>query len=231
MSRFVIVLMVPLLFLGCYYSICPRCEDNGLKYYDNQVPNTLFQKVAVKYFWEFGIVKITGSGLYVKKDNQEKKIETAIRNDMFCENYFSLTMHSISERIYVDSLEKQMFECIVEIKEIFDVQRIYPLTMSKALRLQKMNVRSTDSSYVFLYTGDSLQVSSPELLSHSSVKDSLYSYGFELKKNATVTSYSVEKTSSHFDGYKPLKLDPAILPLESPGYKRLREQEEALLRR
>ena len=33
------------------------------------------------------------------------------------------------------------------------------------------------------------------------------------------------------EGYKPLKLDPSILPLESPGYKRLREQEEALGRK
>lgn len=230
MNRFVIVSMVSLLLFGCYYPVCPRCEDNGLKYYDNQVPNTLFRNVAAKYFWEFGIVKITGSGLYVKNDNQDKRIETAVRNDIFCKNYFSLAMHSIAERIYVDSMGVQTFECTIAIKEILEAQRIYPLMISNALRLQNMKVRATDSSYVFLYKGDSLHVSSPELLSRSSVKDSLYSYSFELKKNAAVTSYSVEKTSSHFDGYKPLKLDPAILPLESPGYKKLREQEEALSR-
>lgn len=231
MNRFVIVSLASLLFLGCYYSFCPRCEDDGFEYYENQVPNSVFQKLSFKYYWEFGIAKIVGTGLYVKNDGQNKKIEAAIKHEMFCRSYVNRGEKFISERIYLDSLGEQTFECIFSIKQYFEVQRPSLLSRSYTLRLENMNVSVSDSSYVFLYRGDSLQISSPELLSYNSIKDSVYLYKFELKKNPIVMSYSAEKTSSQFEGYKPLKLDPSILPLESPGYKKLREYEESLAKR
>lgn len=231
MNRFVIVSLAFLLLLGCNYNFCPRCEDNGFEYYENQVPNTIFRKVTVKYFWEFGIVKIAGSDLYVKNDNQDEKIENAIKRGTFCKNYFDAARKFISERIYLDSLGEQTFECVFAIKEYSEIRRRYLLDITNVLRLQDMDALVSDSSYIFLYRGDSLQIFSPELQSHNSIKDSVYLYRFELKKNPIVTSYSAEKTSSQFEGYKPLKLDPSILPLESPGYKKLREYEETLSRK
>ena len=101
MNRFVIVSLASLLFLGCYYSFCPRCEDDGFEYYENQVPNSVFQKLSFKYYWEFGIAKIVGTGLYVKNDGQNKKIEAAIKHEMFCRSYVNRGEKFISERIYL----------------------------------------------------------------------------------------------------------------------------------
>ena len=55
-----------------------------------------------------------------------------------------------------------------------------------------------------------------------------FAYEFAFPLDSPVYSITVQNNPGW--GYKPLKLDPAILPLESPGYKRLREYEEALSR-
>lgn len=55
-------------------------------------------------------------------------------------------------------------------------------------------------------------------------------YAYELVFPLDAPVYSITVQNNPGWGYKPLKLDPAILPLESPGYKKLREQEEALSR-
>ena len=50
-------------------------------------------------------------------------------------------------------------------------------------------------------------------------------------KGENVYSLTIHADPKDLEGYKPLKLDPAILPLESPGYKRLREYEMSLGKR
>ena len=59
-----------------------------------------------------------------------------------------------------------------------------------------------------------------------SCDESVYEMVFPL--NEPVFSLTVRTNPKDLKGYKPLKLDPSILPLESPGYKKLREQEETL---
>ena len=53
-------------------------------------------------------------------------------------------------------------------------------------------------------------------------------YEFDIPLNEQVISLTVRTDPKDIEGYEPLKLDPSILPLESPGYKKLREQEETL---
>ena len=52
---------------------------------------------------------------------------------------------------------------------------------------------------------------------------SVYEIAFPL--NEPIFSLTVRTDPKDFKGYKPLKLDPSILPLESPGYKKRREQD------
>ena len=55
-------------------------------------------------------------------------------------------------------------------------------------------------------------------------------YEISLPATGRKRSLTIRTDPKDLEGYKPLKLDPSILPLESPGYKKLREQEEALSR-
>ena len=55
-------------------------------------------------------------------------------------------------------------------------------------------------------------------------------YEISLPATGAVRSLTIRTNPKDLEGYKPLKLDPSFLPLESPGYKKLREQEEALSR-
>ena len=52
-------------------------------------------------------------------------------------------------------------------------------------------------------------------------------YEFYLPLNKSYYSFVVRTNPKDLKG-KLLKLDPSILPLESPGYKKLREQTESL---
>lgn len=56
-------------------------------------------------------------------------------------------------------------------------------------------------------------------------------YEISLPASGAVRSLTIRTNPKNLEGYKPLKLDPSILPLESPGYKKLREYEESLANR
>ena len=109
-----------------------------------------------------------------------------------------------------------------------------------------------DSVYRILYSGDSAQVVAGTYCNHRMIcaekdrnkcvfdkdfekkRDRMYYGGpfYEISLPATgaVRSLTIRTNPKDLEGYKPLKLDPSILPLESPGYKKLREYEEALSR-
>ena len=53
-------------------------------------------------------------------------------------------------------------------------------------------------------------------------------YEISLPTKGRIRSLMIQKIFNNSSAYKPLKLDPSILPLESPGYKKLREQEKML---
>jgi len=56
-------------------------------------------------------------------------------------------------------------------------------------------------------------------------------YAYELVFPLGVSVYSITVQNNPGWDYKPLQLDSSILPLESPGYKKLREYEESLMSR
>ena len=55
-----------------------------------------------------------------------------------------------------------------------------------------------------------------------------YMYAFIFPLNLSVYSISIWTDTNDLRGYNSLRLDPSILPIESPEYKKLREQEDSL---
>ena len=109
-------------------------------------------------------------------------------------------------------------------------------------------VLDTTNDYIrVFYSGDSLCIESEQIQNHKRLKQNYLAvkdeqgfvretlqgpiYEFDIPLNEPIFSLTVRTDPKDLEGYKPLKLDPSILPLESPGYKKLREQEEALGRK
>jgi len=78
-----------------------------------------------------------------------------------------------------------------------------------------------------LYSGSELEVKGASLNTRNEESD-LHVISF----SSTEPRHTIilKKKESDLRGYEPLKLDPSILPLESPGYKKLREKENALIK-
>ena len=56
-------------------------------------------------------------------------------------------------------------------------------------------------------------------------------YEIAIPLEEPILSLTIRTNPNDLEGYKPLQLDSSILPLESPGYKKLREYEEFLAKR
>jgi hypothetical protein len=109
---------------------------------------------------------------------------------------------------------------------------------------RNMVLDTTDVYVRVFYAGDSLLIEPGLVQNHKRLKQNYIAvkdeqgriretmqgliYEFDIPLNEQVISLTVRTDPKDIEGYKPLKLDPSILPLESPGYKKLREQEETL---
>ena len=103
---------------------------------------------------------------------------------------------------------------------------------------------TADERIHVFYAGDSLLIESSQVENHRRIEQNYLAitddkgslgtvmkgpiFEFYLPLNESVFSFTVHTNPKDLEGYKPLKLDPSILPLESPGYKKLREYEESL---
>ena len=91
------------------------------------------------------------------------------------------------------------------------------------------DVFDMDSLYRFVYNGDSIELKSPVMSNHSSIQDSVYTHEFYLRKDVPVLSFTVHTNANKFsENLNFLKIDPSLLPLESPKYKALKASEETL---
>lgn len=134
--------------------------------------------------------------------------------------------------------------------EGLDAECVYEMTPSTLENVMsaafgRNMVLDTADVYVrVFYAGDSLLIEPGLVQNHKRLKQNYIAvkdeqgrireitqgtiYEFDIPLNEPVFSLIVRTDPKVLKGYSPLKLDPSILPLESPGYKRLREQEETL---
>lgn len=210
------------------------------------------EELKTDYFEEWGLFRSTGYGIISKEKVRFAGDDSSFNKvcgDLFGKNDF------FAGRIYQEkSGEKMDVECFWQstapINTTTSIGQIISSMLGKGY--SSFAWIKNDSAYRILYSGDSVQIISGIYYNHRLVcaktewdkctfddeferdRETFYSSGpfYEISLPATgrIRSLSIRSSAKNPVIYKPLKLDPSILPLESPGYKKLHEQEQALRR-
>ena len=151
---------------------------------------------------------------------------------------------ALGDRLFVSDSENVFLsaECIYNMRGLSSLEGV----LQNAL-MRHVEMDTIDERIHIFYTGDSLLIESGQVENHRLIKQNYLAikddkgtlgtvvkgpiYEFYLPLNESYYSFVVRTNPKDLKGYKPLKLDPSILPLESPSYKKLREYEESLGKR
>ena len=150
---------------------------------------------------------------------------------------------ALGDRLFVSDSENVSLsaECIYDMRGLSSLKGVMQNVLMRHVEIDTIDERI----HVF-YTGDSLLIESGQVENHRQIKQKYLAlmddngslgtvmkgpiYEFYLPLNKSYYSFVVRTNPKDLKG-KFLKLDPSILPLESPGYKKLREQTESLAKR
>ena len=214
--KFLILLLACSLFIGCF---APRQKS----YDDNLI---LAKEWIYEYYPEWGLRRVVGKSVYQNGSvSSEHEIRSLLNNDVLCYNLVTGVRGFYAERIYLNESGEVSLECLSIANNPFFYEDngsfIYVLNNKDKTELQ---YKKEASLFRVTYNGAKVDLNVPQQKRDSG-------YEFSLPVDASFYSLIVRTDPKDLEGYKPLKLDPSILPLESPGYKKLREQEEALGRK
>jgi len=240
----IIALTVILLFCGCAKK--PVVGEWLHSRLSSEEPYLIPEKQTIFVYAEWNMLRLVSSSLRVvgsiDKDalvysfGQPSKNKDGFYNPGFC-----LQRSVLQGDKLFDSNQNH---------EGLDAECIYEMTPSSLGNVmsaafgRNMVLDTTDEYVRVFYAGDSLLIEPGQIRNHKKLKQNYLAvkdesgliretlhcsiYEFDFPLNTPVISLTVRSDPKDLEGYKPLKLDPSILPLESPGYKKLREQEEAL---
>ena len=235
-------------FVLSVVAIALLCSCAGLYHANPTEKIYSASEVKVDYFEEWGLFRTTGYGVVSKRTGTFVPSDSSF--EKVCDDIVGES--DVARFVLNERLDVLTIECYY--------QPLYPINTdgfidnlvgSMLLNYHYVWVKN-DSAYRILYGGDSVQIVAGTYYKHRMVcaekdrdrcvfdkdfekkRDRMYYGGpfYEISLPATgaVRSLTIRTDPKDLEGYKPLKLDPSILPLESPGYKRLREYEEALSR-
>lgn len=185
--------------------------------------------VQLDIYMDVGLVKFQSKHLYALSGAPQESIVDAVQADRLCGRtgpYRDLAW--IGCKIEMDEIESSMLNssCLLFVDHFYlEKNSSFIETLEHLFRGRKFEITRDESWYNILYSGSELEVTGTSLNMRNEGTD-LHVISF----SSTEPRHTIilKKKESDLRGYKPLKLDPSILPLESPGYKKLREQEEAL---
>lgn len=224
------------------------CSCAGLFYTNPEEQIYGASEVKVDFFEEWGLFRITGYGVVSKRAGTFVPGDSSF--EKVCRDIHSSS--DVARFVLNDRLDVLMIECYYQppypINTDWSIDNLVESMLPNHNHVWVKN----DSLYHVLYGGDSVHIISGVYYNHKKVcaekepencifdadfekiKNDIYFDGpfYEISLPATgaVRSLTIRTNPKDLEGYKPLKLDPSILPLESPSYKKLREQEEALSR-
>ena len=185
--------------------------------------------IRLDIYMDVGLVKFQSMHLYVLSGAPQESVIDAVQTDKLCGRggpYRDLTW--IGCKIEMDEAEttKLNSTCLLFIDYFYlEKNSSFIETLEHLFRGRKFEITRNESWYNILYSGSELEVKGASLNTRNEESD-LHVISF----SSTEPRHTIilKKKESDLRGYEPLKLDPSILPLESPGYKKLREQEESL---
>lgn len=206
--------------------------------------------IKTDYFEEWGLIRSTGYDISKKWNKSVELNDTTIVKA--CRGIFGAYMDFVVGRVFKDdSSGKLTIECFEQPNASVNSTDFVNVLMSRFLKYSNKWVLK-DSVFHVLYGGDSIQIVSGEYSNHRMIcaekdvekctfegdfenwQNDIFFEGpfYEITLPATgrVRSFTVLNYPKNTSAYDPLNVDESLLPLESPGYKKLREQEEKLSR-
>ena len=206
--------------------------------------------IKTDYFEEWGLIRSTGYDISKKWNKSVELNDTTIVKA--CRGIFGAYMDFVVGRVFKDdSSGKLTIECFEQPNAPVNSTDFVNVLMSRFLKYSNKWVLK-DSVFHVLYGGDSIQIVSGEFSNHRMIcaekdvekctfegdfenwQNDIFFEGpfYEITLPATgrVRSFTVLNYPKNTSAYDPLNVDESLLPLESPGYKKLREQEEKLSR-
>ena len=206
--------------------------------------------IKTDYFEEWGLIRSTGYDISKKWNKSVELNDTTIVKA--CRGIFGAYMDFVVGRVFKDdSSGKLTIECFEQPNAPVNSTDFVNVLMSRFLKYSNKWVLK-DSVFHVLYGGDSIQIVSGEYSNHRMIcaekdvekctfegdfenwQNDIFFKGpfYEITLPATgrVRSFTVLNYPKNTSAYDPLNVDESLLPLESPGYKKLREQEEKLSR-
>ena len=206
--------------------------------------------IKTDYFEEWGLIRSTGYDISKKWNKSVELNDTTVVKA--CRGIFGAYMDFVAGRVFKDdSSGKLTIECFEQPNAPVNSTDFVNVLMSRFLKYSNKWVLK-DSVFHVLYGGDSIQIASGEYSNHrmicaeKDVEECTFEGDFEnwqndiffkgpfyeitLPATGRIRSYTVLNYLKNSSAYDPLKIDESLLPLESPGYKKLREQDEKLRR-
>ena len=206
------------------------------------------EKLKTDYFEEWGLIRTTGYGVNVKWNKKVVPNDSSVK--FVCRDVSGIKGFFAGRLIHDEKKEKIIVECFSQPEKPINSYSFNDLLIKRMLNQYRLVWTLKDSVFKILYGGDSIQILSGAYYNHRLVcsendqKKCTFDSDFEEMKNeiyfegpfyeislptkGRIRSLMIQKIFNNSSAYKPLKLDPSILPLESPGYKKLREYEESL---
>lgn len=239
MKKIGLFFLFPLLLVGCAVFL----PGSGI-----YASSFSAETITTDYYEEWGIIRSTAHGVVVKKNGSFEPTEASFNKvcgELFGGNDF------YAGRIFLDdSSGKTSIECFARPSSPVNSEGFVRQLILRSLGWVSNKWIAKDSVFQIIYGGDSVQVVSGLFFNHKKVcaetnkNDCSFDADFEkqradiyfdgpfyeisLPATGRVRSLTIRKKTEKFDRRYPFVLDSAILPLESPGYKKLREQEESL---
>lgn len=227
MSKLLVVLFT-LILLSCY-------SGNGRDFlYGTGGGDTLddvlnSEYVQLNIYMDVGLVEFKSVHLYALKGAPQESIVDAVQTDKLCGRggpYRDLAW--IGCKIELDETDSTTLNstCLLFVDHFYlDKNSSFVETLEHLFRGRNFRITRTESKYNISYSGSELDVKGMSINVHNEGAN-LHMISFSSTESRHIII--LKKNESDLRGYKPLKLDPAILPLESPGYKKLREYKVSL---
>ena len=206
------------------------------------------EKLKTDYFEEWGLIRTTGYGVNVKWNKKVVPNDSSVK--FVCRDVSGIKGFFAGRLIQDEKKEKIIVECFSQPEKPINSYSFNDLLIKRMLNQYRLVWTLKDSVFKILYGGDSIQILSGAYYNHRLVcsekdqKKCTFDSDFEKKRNeiyfegpfyeislptkGRIRSLMIQKFFNNSTAYEPLKLDSFILPLESPGYKKLREQEKML---
>ena len=237
-----------LLVMGCYHE--PHVLYDKEVLFNSRRHIIVPETVTLNIYWEWAEMQVNMQSLYFLKDwtitaemlksgMEEGTDEKMVRNS-FCNN----SLRKEGERIYLDSTNATVnAECLYPMESRNHYQNTKLEFLIRYFFQRQSCAFIRDGEYKLFYYGDILLVTEGNFIRHEKVDPVSYEnlrsefgdewpcsrvcdgipYEIVFPLDAPVYSLTVLTHPKDLAGYKPLELDTAMLPIESPGYKKLRE--------